>query len=102
MKNILARGGIEFLAVFLGIALSFYMEEWQTEKDNEQKKDQYLSDLVNTLEVDIQQIDKLLQTLINSDKLIAEIQSDIDKDHSTYSDAEILKKFNLYQLDHLN
>ena len=29
MKNIFARGGIEFLAVFLGIALSFYVEEWQ-------------------------------------------------------------------------
>ena len=66
MKNILARGGIEFLAVFLGIALSFYVEGWQTEKDNERKKDQYLSDLVNTLEVDIQQIYKLLETLILS------------------------------------
>ena len=39
MKNILARGGIEFLAVFLGIGLSFYAEGWQTEKDNERKKD---------------------------------------------------------------
>ena len=29
MNNIFARGGIEFLAVFLGIALSFYVEEWQ-------------------------------------------------------------------------
>jgi hypothetical protein len=36
MKNILARGGIEFLAVFLGIALSFYVEQWQT--DNEQRE----------------------------------------------------------------
>tara|TARA_B100000902_G_C27039731_1_gene778698 strand:+ start:173 stop:847 length:675 start_codon:yes stop_codon:yes gene_type:complete len=33
MKNIFARGGIEFLAVFLGIALSFYVEEWQNIKD---------------------------------------------------------------------
>ena len=33
MKKILARGGIEFLAVFLGIGLSFYVEQWQTEKD---------------------------------------------------------------------
>ena len=83
MKNILARGGIEFLAVFLGIALSFYVEEWQTEKDNERKKDQYLSDLTNTLEMDIQQINKLLETLINSEKLITEIQSDIDENHKT-------------------
>ena len=35
MKNTLARGGIEFIAVFLGIALSFYVEEWQN--TNEQK-----------------------------------------------------------------
>ena len=35
MKNTLTRGGIEFLAVFLGIALSFYVEEWQN--NNEQK-----------------------------------------------------------------
>ena len=39
MKNILARGGIEFLAVFLGIGLSFYVEGWQVENENEQKKD---------------------------------------------------------------
>tara|TARA_B100001245_G_C22769103_1_gene371816 strand:- start:122 stop:829 length:708 start_codon:yes stop_codon:yes gene_type:complete len=92
MKNILARGGIEFLAVFLGIALSFYVEEWQTEKDNEKKKDQYLSDLTNTLEMDIQQINKLLETLINSEKLITEIQSDIDENHKALSDIEILNK----------
>ena len=35
MNNLLARGGIEFLAVFLGIGLSFYVEGWQTENDNE-------------------------------------------------------------------
>jgi len=92
MKNILARGGIEFLAVFLGIALSFYVEEWQTEKDNERKKDQYLSDLTNTLEMDIQQINKLLETLINSEKLITEIQSDIDENHKALSDIVILNK----------
>ena len=92
MKNILTRGGIEFLAVFLGIALSLYVEEMQTEKENERKKDQYLSDLSNTLEMDIQQINKLLETLINSEKLITEIQSDIDENHKALSDIEILNK----------
>ena len=33
MKNILARGGIEFLAVFLGIVLSFNVEEWREESE---------------------------------------------------------------------
>ena len=92
MKNILTRGGIEFLAVFLGIALSLYVEEMQTEKENERKKDQYLSDLTNTLEMDIQQINKLLETLINSEKLITEIQSDIDENHKALSDIVILNK----------
>ena len=42
--------------------------------------------------MDIQQINKLLETLINSEKLITEIQSDIDKNHETLSDIEILNK----------
>ena len=29
MKNILARGGIEFLAVLLGISLSLWVEDWR-------------------------------------------------------------------------
>ena len=32
MKNILARGGIEFLAVFLGIALSFMQKSGRLKK----------------------------------------------------------------------
>ena len=76
----------------MGIALSLYVEEMQTEKENERKKDQYLSDLTNTLEMDIQQINKLLETLINSEKLITEIQSDIDENHKALSDIEILNK----------
>ncbi len=92
MKNILTRGGIEFIAVFLGIGLSFYAEGQQTENENEQKKDQYLHDLSNTLEMDIDQINKLLETLYQSDQLITEIQSDIDQNHTIYTDPEILNK----------
>jgi|TARA_B110001454_G_scaffold64529_1_gene62661 hypothetical protein len=33
MKNLLARGGIEFLAVFLGIALSLWVDDYQEEKE---------------------------------------------------------------------
>ena len=29
MNKLLTRGGIEFIAVFLGIALSFNVEEWR-------------------------------------------------------------------------
>ena len=33
MKNILARGGIEFLAVFLGIALSLWVDDYREERE---------------------------------------------------------------------
>ena len=33
MKNILARGGIEFLAVFLGIALSLWVDDYRESKE---------------------------------------------------------------------
>ena len=33
MKNILARGGIEFLAVFLGIALSLWVDDYRESRE---------------------------------------------------------------------
>mgnify|MGYP001196473054 CR=1 FL=1 len=33
MKNILARGGIEFLAVLLGITISLWVEDWRENRD---------------------------------------------------------------------
>tara|TARA_B100001013_G_scaffold101684_1_gene57625 strand:- start:1007 stop:1141 length:135 start_codon:yes stop_codon:yes gene_type:complete len=42
MKNILARGGIEFLAVFLGIALSLWVDGINKKKSLKNKKWKYL------------------------------------------------------------
>lgn len=53
MKNILTRGGVEFLAVFLGIGLSFNVEEWREESQiRERLKADYQS-IQNDLEKDI-------------------------------------------------
>ena len=38
VKNILARGGIEFLAVFLGIALSLWVDDVNKAKELEKQK----------------------------------------------------------------
>ena len=40
MKNILARGGIEFIAVFLGIALSLWVDEFQKSKEAKELNNQ--------------------------------------------------------------
>ena len=42
MKTILTRGGIEFLAVFLGIALSLWVDEYQKSKDFKSLNNQIL------------------------------------------------------------
>lgn len=52
MKNILARGGIEFLAVFLGIALSLWVDEYQKSKESQRLNKQILKRLHDNLEAD--------------------------------------------------
>ena len=52
MKNILARGGIEFLAVFLGIALSLWVDSYQKNQDLINSNHQILNRLYQNLEVD--------------------------------------------------
>ena len=64
MKNTLARGGIEFIAVFLGIALSFYVEEWQ---DTNKQKDLLNKDCKNIL-LDVKEDIGTISNVIESNK----------------------------------
>ena len=44
MNKILARGGIEFLAVLLGITMSFNVDEWKQDKEIENRlKSDYIN-----------------------------------------------------------
>ena len=75
MKNILARGGIEFLAVFLGIALSLWVDGINKEKELEKQKMEVFSLL-------IKQTDELLDytksKLIEYDRQAVRFQLLID------------------------
>ena len=64
MKNTLTRGGIEFMAVFLGIALSFYVEEWQ---NNNEQKNLLNKDCKNIL-LDVNEDITTITNVINSNK----------------------------------
>lgn len=37
MKNIMLRGGIEFIAVLLGITLSLWVDEWRQKRDTQER-----------------------------------------------------------------
>jgi len=68
LRNILARGGIEFIAVFLGIALSFYVEEWQTEKEQKELLKVDCNNILSDINEDLITMDRI----ISSNKKILE------------------------------
>ena len=58
MKNVLARGGVEFLAVFIGIILSLYVDENRDHRAMQDKNIKNLRSLGNELDQRISYIDK--------------------------------------------
>ena len=92
MKRSLLKYTIEGSVILLSILLSFYVEDIRQNKENREKKDQYLYDLSSTLESDLEQIDNLLKTLYRSTDLITEIQNDIDQGHTLFSDIDAVNK----------
>ena len=66
MKNILARGGIEFLAVLLGITLSLYLDQQIEESAILKNEKSLLSDLQVSLNQDIDYAQKVLNDMRRS------------------------------------
>ncbi len=63
MKNILARGGVEFLAVLLGITLSLYIDQKLDESAIAKTESSLLSDLQVSLKQDINYAYNVLEDL---------------------------------------
>ena len=60
LKNILARGGIEFLAVMLGISGSLWIDDSSINRNDRTEEFEAYSRLSNALEQDISNIEKAL------------------------------------------
>ena len=88
MKNILARGGIEFLAVFLGIALSLWVDDYRNKINTKNEIKSLLDALAleltenkETLDYIIKSIDyniKFTDRLIETDALVNQSVSSKD------------------------
>ena len=95
MKNILARGGIEFLAVLLGITLSLWVDE------NSKNKDIHLAlqkDLINIradLNKDLNEIERI-DSLKTKGLEQLEIYLDIINNKRQIEDADSTLLFNNY------
>ena len=70
MKNILARGGVEFVAVFLGIALSLWVDDYREEKE---LSDRITEDYEN-IYYEVKSNIKIIETIIsqNNDIILCE------------------------------
>ena len=60
MNKILARGGIEFLAVFLGIALSLYVDEWREENQVRERLMADYNSIQKDLDIDIPYLERII------------------------------------------
>ena len=74
MKNILARGGIEFIAVLLGISGSLYIDDLQNQNEMKTQISKSMHALIGELNSNSEQLskleEKLLKDLPELDKLI--------------------------------
>jgi len=86
MRNILARGGIEFLAVLLGITGSLGIDDWSSSRNDIIEEYSAYSRLSKAMEQDIENIEK---ELLKNDKMVQIINhmindiSEIDADSLT-------------------
>jgi|TARA_B100001142_G_scaffold234152_1_gene232512 hypothetical protein len=67
MKNLLARGGIEFLAVLLGITGSLGIDDWSSSRNDIIEEYSAYSRLSKAMEQDIENIEK---ELLKNDKMV--------------------------------
>ena len=82
MKNILARGGVEFLAVLLGITLSLYIDQQIEESATVKTEKSLLSDLQVSLNQDIDYAQEVLEDMrgsINAQEILINFECSCQK-----------------------
>ena len=80
----------EGLVIFFSVFLSLYVGNLNEKRTNFEKKQQYIIDLIEILNQDIFQVEKLMNQLNKSEKFINSIQNDIDSQHNLLSDSQVI------------
>ena len=81
MKTILTRGGIEFLAVFLGIALSLWVDDFREERELKERLNDDLIKIYNEIQANTANIEKIIdlneKNLFHEEKLLKKLNKEI-------------------------
>ena len=83
---------IEGFVIFGSIFFSFYIEDLRKEDEDFITKNELVSDLIITLEDDLEQLKNLQEILLESERLILEILNDIDNSHTQLTDIDAINK----------
>ena len=82
---------IEGVVIILSVFLSFYFEDVRKTNENFETKNELVSDLIVSLDDDLNQINNLIEILTEAENDILAILSDIDSKHKNFTDLEAVK-----------
>ncbi len=83
---------VEFGVIFSSVFISFYLEDLRKDSNELVLKNELVSDLIITIEDDLEQLKNIQDILQNSEKLILEVLNDVDNDHNQLSNTEAMNK----------
>ena len=81
---------IEGIVIFASVLFSFYIGNLNDKQSNIKTKNMFVSDLIESLNDDVEQIDNLLDVLNESEQLINLLQNDIESGHQLMSDQTVI------------
>ena len=90
MRNIFAKGGIEFLAVLFGITISLWVEDLRQEKDIQGKLIEDYKNISTEIQSDVENIDRIIVAVQNQKILLRKIIDYSDK-KLKFNEMDILR-----------
>ena len=93
MKNILARGGIEFLAVLFGITISLWVEDSRQNSDMQKKIIDDYKNIQEEIALDIENIDRI-SDLVKKQINILEELIDYNRGDREFNGDSIIARIN--------
>jgi len=83
---------LESLVIFFSIILSFYIEDQRDLSQKNSDKNKLITDLINTIDEDLEQLNYINSVVMGAVKNFNEILSDIDSKNQSISKSEIMNK----------
>ena len=84
--------GIESLVIFFSIILSFYIEGQRDLAQKNSDKNKLITDLINTIEEDLDQLNYINSVVMGALKDFSDILNDIESKNQSLSKSEVMNK----------